>query len=295
MFLSKTNVTKALFSAAVAMSLTSVATAQGGLGNLGNILTNPGYSVIFQPPTLPPVEYRFNEYNRSIGNSWLGGSVHAYAQILRQKNGTYELGMASAEFSATARVLQQSSEVVEIIGNATNVMNGGVQQRNGLFRIELLGYPIVNSTFANSSTFASAGQQFNLIPGGVSVSVPVGPIAITLTGNAGCGYNRSANWLLPAATASVGLNATTSAHAFANAQVGFGVPGFGIGVGVQGNILQQTLSGNVNANAVWGLSGSMSYTLQPIVLTLYAWAQALYTWTTNLCSWSAGQVTLNLI
>ena len=253
------------------------------------------FTTVFNPPTLPPVEYRFNSFDRSIGNSWLGGNVHAYAQILRQKNGTYELGMASAEFSATARVLQQSREVVEIIGSATNVMNNGVQNRNGLFRIELLGYPLINSTFQNNSTFASASQQFNLIPGGVSVSVPVGPISLTLTGNAGCGYSRSANWLLPAATATIGLNASLSAHAFANAQVGFGVPGFGVGVGIQGNILQQTLGANVNASAVWGLSGSVSYTLQPIVISLYAWAQALYTWTTNLCSWSAGTVSLNLI
>jgi len=263
----------------------------GGLGSLGGILG--GWTST--PPVLPQVQSIYNNYDRAIGNSWLGGSVHAYAGIVRQKYGTYELGNASAEFRGTARLLNSTREVAEIIGNATNIMNNGVQTRSGTFRVEVLGFTVVNGSFTNSSTFAAASSTYNLIPGGVSYPVPVGPVTLTLTGNAGCGFSRSANWLLPAATASVGLNATASAYAFANAQVGVGIPGFGVGVGIQGRILEQSLGGNVTANAVWGLSGSMNYQLRAITLSLYAWAQALYTWTTNLCSWSAGQINFNLI
>ncbi len=250
--------------------------------------------IILMPPTLPSVQSLYGSYDRSIGNSYLGGSVHAYAGIVRQKSGTYELGNASAELQGIGKLLTYTHEVAEVVGNASNVMNNGVQTRSGYFRIDVLGYTVVNSSFSNSSTFASTTSTYNLFPGGVSYSVPVGPVSVTVSGNAGCGFTRSANWLLPAASARVGLNATGSAYAFANAQVGIGIPGFGLGVGINGHILEQTLTGNVTADAVWGLSGHVSYTLQPISLTLYAWAQAFYTWSTPLCSWSAPAVGINL-
>jgi hypothetical protein len=278
------NVTKLLSSLLPVVGLAAVAQAQ--------LVVIPG---TWWTPTLPSVEYRFNGYDRSIGNGWLGGSVHAYAGIVRQKQGTYELGNATAEFKGVGKLLQQTREVCEIVGNASNVMNNGVQSRSGLFRVEVLGYPVINQSFANSSTFAQASSTYNLIPGGVSASVPVGPVSVTIGGNAGCGFGRSANWLLPAATGTVGLNASANAYAFANASVSFGIPGFNVGVGIQGRILEQVLGANVTASAVWGLSGGATYTLNPITLHLYAWATALYTWTTNLCSWSAGQIVLTLI
>lgn len=289
------NLSKTMLPAAFAvLSLSAAAEAQGTF-SAQIYAINPGAILVQTPPTLPSVESRYNSYDKSIGNSWLGGSVHAYASMVRQKSGTYELGFANVEFSGTASVLKHSQEVAEIVGSATNVMNNGVQTRSGMFRVEVLGYPVVNSSFTNSSTFAQSTSTFNLIPGGVSVSVPVGPISVTIAGNAGCSFGRSANWLLPAATSKVGLNGSANAYAFANASVSFGIPGFNVGVGLQGKILEQTLGANLSADGLWGLSGGVTYTLKAITLQLYAWATALYTWTTNLCSWSAGQVVLNLI
>ncbi len=284
---------QSLFVAAL-LILPSVVEAQG---TFGGQFTIPNSGLIFvstTPPVLPSVQSRYGSYDRAIGNSWLGGSVHAYAGIVRQKSGTYELGSASAEFRGTANLLQGSAEVAEIVGNAMNIMSNGVQTRSGYFRIDVLGFSVINSSFTNSSTFGAASSTFDLIPGGVSFPVPVGPVTITVAGNAGCGFSRSANWLLPAATARVGLNASGSAHAFADAHVGVGIPGFGLGVGINGHILQQTLSVNCAADAVYGLSGGATYQLQAITLTLYAWAQAIWTWTTNLASWSAGLVSMTL-
>ena len=285
---------KILSSLTVLLSLTVPATAQIWGGSIGGS-TGTMSGGILVPPTLPSLQYRFNQYDRSIGNSWLGGTVHAYAGMVRQKQGTYELGQVSAEFAGTAKVLQMTKEVAEIVGNASNVMNNGVQTRSGLFRVEIMGYTVVNGSFTNNSTFAAASSVYNLLPAPISASVPVGPTSVTLNANAGCGFGRSANWLLPAAAASVGLNASANAYAFVNASVSWGIPGFNVGVGIQGRVLEQTLAANLSASAVWGLTGGVTYTLQAITLQLYAWATALYTWTTNLCSWSAGQVTLNLI
>lgn len=265
--------------------------------NAQTLLSSPTLvATVLTPPSLPPAESRIGSYSKAIGNDWLGGSVYAYAGTVRQKQGTYELGSASLEFRGTAKVLKQTMEVAEVVGSVVNVMNNGVQNRSGYYRVEVLGFAVQTGSFQNNSTFAAQSSTFNLFgSNGVSASVPVGPVSVTLKGNAGCGFSRSANWLLPAATASVGANASASAYAFANAQVGVGIPGFGLGVGIQGKILEQTLGANVTANATWGLSGSVTYTLKAITLQLYAWAQALYTWTTNLCSWSAGALTRTLI
>ncbi len=277
------------------LTLTVAAEAQGTFGTY--VIQFPT-AVILQPlpPTLPSVEYKNGGYDKSIGNSWLGGSVHTYVGMVRQKSGTYELGYATAEFRGAANVLNHSVEVAEIVGLASNVMNNGVQNRSGSFRVDVLGYSVVNQSFQNNSTFAASTSTFNLLgPSGVSASVPCGPISVTISGNAGCSFSRSANWLLPAATSTVGLNASGSAWAFANASVSFGIPGFNVGVGLQGKILEQTLGINLSSSGLWGLSGGASYTLKAITLQLYAWATALWTWTTNLCSWTAGQITLTLI
>ena len=287
-------ITKTFPLIAATLCLTFAAQAQGGLPTGGIIITG-GIWIPSTPPVLPSVQSSYNSYDRGIGNGWLGGSVHAYANMVRQKSGTYELGFAAAEFRGTASVLNHSAEVAEIVGNATNVMNAGVQNRSGMYRVEVLGFTVTNGSFTSNSTFAAQNSVYNLLPSGVSVSVPVGPISVTLSGNAGCGFGRSANWLLPAATASVGINASANAYAFANASVSFGIPGFNVGVGIQGRVLEQTLTTGLNANAVWGLSGHATYTLQAISLHLYAWATALYTWTTNLCSWSSGLLSFNLI
>lgn len=289
---------KSLLPLTAVFALSCVANAQfsggliGSIGSIGGVLTQGGSTT---PPILPSVESRNGNYDRTIGNSWLGGSAHAYIGMVRQNSGTYQLGFATAEFRGTANVLKQTREVAEIVGIASNVMNNGVQTRSASFRVELLGYTIVNSSFQNSSQFAQTSSTYSLIPGGVSASVPVGPVSVTIRGNAGCGFGRGANWLLPAGDSSVGLNASANAYAFANASVSFGIPGFNVGVGLQGKVLEQTLSGSINASPVWGLSGHFGYTLKAITLQLYAWATALYTWTTNLCSWSAGLVSFNLV
>ncbi|MBL8739308.1 MAG: hypothetical protein JNL12_22970 [Planctomycetes bacterium] len=291
-----TKLSSFLCAAATTLTLGSAVVAQGTWSTtvVSSGVLSSGY-LTPTPPVLPPVEYRSNSYSKSIGNTWLGGSVYAYAGMVRQKNGGYELGQASAEFRGTASVLKQSKEVVEIVGYAMNVMNNGVQTRSGQFRVEMLGYSILNSSFSNSSTFAASNHTYNLFPSDVSVSVPVGPVSVTIGGNAGCGFGRSANWLLPAATAKVGINAQANAYAFVNASVSFGIPGFNVGVGLEGKVLEQSLNVNLSASGLWGLSGGATYSLKAITLSLYAWATAIWTWDTTLCSWSAGQILLTLI
>jgi len=288
------------FSLAAALTLTVAAQAQGSFGSLGSLATYP--TAIFvpaTPPVLPTVQSKFNSYAKSIGNSDLGGSVSVYAGIVRQKSGSYELGNASAEFRAVGRIFGYSKELAEIVGSASNVMNNGVQTRSGQFRLEVLDGIVygINQSFTNSSTFGAGTNTYNLFgSSGLEKTFWAGPVPITLAGNAGCTFSRSFNWLLPAATASVGLNATGNAYAFADCHVGFGVSGFSVGGGFLGKVLDQTVNGSVTANAVWGLSGSLTYQLKAISLTLYVYAEAFWqSWTHNITTWAAGLVNLTLI
>ncbi|MBK8096371.1 MAG: hypothetical protein IPK26_04645 [Planctomycetes bacterium] len=245
--------------------------------------------------TTAQVTSRFASYDRTIGNSWLGGAVHAYAGLVTQRSGGYELGNASAELRGTGNLLRASREVFEVIANVTNVLNNGVQSRSGYFRAEVLGASVVNSSFQSSSTFARRSWTFNLFASAPSASVPVGPISITVRGNAGCGAGMYANLLLPAATPSVSIIGDANAYAFANASVGAGIPGFSVGVGIEGRIANQRLAIGATANARSGLSGSATYTLEAITLRLYAYAEAFWqTWTTTLTTWSAGRIVRTL-
>lgn len=285
---------KSLLSLTAILTLGSFAVAQiagGAVGGSSGTMSTGGAT----PPTLPSLQSSVRSFDRTAGNSWLGGSVHAQASLIRQKQGAYELGSLTAEFRGTANVLQSSKEVAEIYGNLANVMNNGVQTRSGMYRIDVMGITLLSNSFTNTSTFAAASSTYNLFPGnGVSASVPLPVGSVTVAGNAGCGFSRSANWLLPAYAANVGINATASAYAMMSASVSYGIPFFNVGVGFRGRILNQSLNAAASASAVWGLSGDIRYTLQAIDLYLYVWATAIGTWDTTLCHWASAATTYDL-
>lgn len=281
---------KILLSLTALLALHTLGAAQIVGGNTGTM--SSGSST---PPTLPSLQHSNRTFSRSIGNSWLGGTAYAYAGLVRQKQGTYELGSLTGQFRVNANVLQQSLEVAELYGNASNVMNNGVQTRAGLYRLEVMGITLSSNSFTNSSTFGSVSNTYNLFPGtGISASVPLPVGSVTLRGNAGCGFSRSANWLLPAYSATVGLNATATAYAYASASVSYGIPLFNVGVGLRGQIAHQTLSAAASASGLWGMSGDVSYTLRAIDLHLYVWATAIATWDTTLCNWASAALTFDL-
>lgn len=281
---------KTVLSLTALLALNTLAAAQVFGGTTGTMSTGTS-----TPPTLPSIETSSRSFERTAGNSWIGGSVRAFAGLVRQKQGTYELGNLTAELRGTASLLTYTQEVAEVVGTVTNVMNNGVQTRSGYYRIDIMGITLLSNSFTNSSTFAAASSYYNLFPGnGISASVPLTIGSVTVAGNAGCGFSRSANWLLPAYAANVGINASANAYAQATASVSYGIPYFNCGVGIRGKILNQTLNAAASASAVWGLSGDMSYTLQAIDMYLRVWATAIGTWDTTLCHWSSAVTTFDL-
>lgn len=282
---------KIILSLTALLALNTIAAAQILGGNTGTMSGGGTPST-----SLPSSQTGGASYNRSIGNDWLGGSVFANVQMQRQKTDTYQRGALTMQFRGNASVLHIPMEVAEVYGNLTNVMNGNVQTRSGAFRVQLMGFNVVNNSFTNSSTFAAASHSFNLFPGdGVSASVPLGPGSITLSANAGCGYSRSANWHLPAYTINVGVIGEAHAHAFANASVSYGIPGFNAGVGVEGRLFQKSIEAGVSASALSGLSGNAEFRMSSIDLRLYCWLTAFWVcWDTTLCQFGGAAATMDL-
>ena len=269
---------------------------------------NPPSGLTLQP-VLPNSESRSGDYQQAIGNTWLGGSVHADASMTRRltitvfgATGSFPLATQHLGLNATANLLGASGQVIDFLGDATNGITGSTQFRSGQVRIALAGSTVVNQSFAGSYALPSSTSTYNLFASPVSGTVvakvwPIATISIRVEGNVGCGHTRIANWTLPAGTADAGVAANASVYAFANAWVGTAMAGAAnAGVAIQGKILDQQVIDSTTASATSGLSGNATYTLKPIVLKLSVSAQALgQLITQTLTSWSQGPVTKTLL
>jgi hypothetical protein len=239
---------------------------------------------------------RGSAYDRSIGNSWLGGGVHAHATLQTTRGVTYSQGFAEANARAQVNLLTRGVEVAELYAMARNRTEMGSQTRTGTFRMEVLGLTAFSQSFTSSGNLTRRTFNFNAFPVSPSASVPVGPFSVTVRGNVGANFSAYANLLLPTAAPSVSLSGEGRAYATATASVSVGIPGFSVGVGIQGRILDQTLALIGTAHATNGISGAATYSLTPISLRLYAFVDTfVHTWTTTLTSWSAAAVVRSLL
>lgn len=234
-------------------------------------------------------------YDRSIGNSWLGASVHAQAYLTTTTGLGYESGAIDCAARASASLLGQSATVAEVATLLRNTMQNNSQTRTGSFRVTLLGYNYVNQSFTNDSSFAQRTWTYNLFPVAPSASVPVGPFSLTVSGNAGASLTVSGNFFLPAATPQVTLAGTGRIYANANADVSIGIPGVSVGVGIEGRVCDTTLTAWATASARTGFSGLAQVRLTAVAIRLYAFIDTfLHDWTTNLSSWSSAPVNYTL-
>jgi hypothetical protein len=249
------------------------------------------------PPTLtltrvlPPAESRFGSYDLAIGDSIVGGSVHAFTGMVRQKQGTYELADLAIELSATGKFLGRSAEIVDISGFGNNVMNNGVQTRSGQIRYEVLGSTVQRS-FQGSFTLPPDTAVFSLFPADVSGSVTLfGGYRANLTGNATCGFGIDASWTLPDGKADVGLVSNGDAFAIVSA-VGQLQMGSQSGpVTITGKIVNnQKLSVNATTSAASGLSGGATYTMNQASAVM-----VVFTLTNQALLWSNPSVNKKLM
>lgn len=271
--------THKLFAVAASLIVASTATAQ--LSRLNYVTRTAG-----------------SAFDRGIGNSWLGGSVHSHL-YLTTTNGTltyYSRAALDAQARATANLLQMTGNVAEVSATLSSTATTTSTTRSGAFRVRVLGYDLVNRSFTSSTTAPNQTWAFNAFPVAPRIDVGVGPFTLTLTGNFGASLNVSANYQLPLGTPAVSAYGAFNAAGTAQASVAVGIPYvLSFGVRLQGRVLDTSLVLFGGANALSGFFGTGTVSLIPITLRLVGFVDVpFYTYTNTLCSWSAAAYSANL-
>jgi hypothetical protein len=239
-------------------------------------------------------------YDRSIGNSYLGGGVHAHCWMQRTTHTALNYGRTSLDGSLRAygRLLGTTGNVVDVWTNLANQNSFGVSTASGRFRIRVIGFDLVNRSFSANTSVQNSWSTMNVFGIAPRISIPVGPFSITLSGNLGAGMSVTANFTLSAGTASVGAYGVASAYGQARASVAVGIPYLCEGgVRLEGRIFDQSLVlfGNVSPT---GFNMVSRYVLTPLVLRLVAWIDGAcvlgFEQSTTLCSWSSSRIDMPL-
>ncbi|HLQ36593.1 MAG TPA: hypothetical protein VK348_02240 [Planctomycetota bacterium] len=235
--------------------------------------------------------HRGSNYDRDIGNGWLGGAVHAHALMTTTTGVLVNGSSLDVGTNAEVHLLNASANIALARATANNSIGLLSSSRSGNFHVQVIGIDLINQNFTANTTFARQTWTFNAFGTRPSASIPVGPVSVSVSGNVGAGLTISAGYSLPSLTPMVGAGGYVQAYGFGDASAGVGIPGFSIGVGIEGRILEQDFTMFAGANALNGFFGVVSYTLVPVSLRLYVYAEAFwYRWTETLTTWSATAV-----
>lgn len=252
---------------------------------------------------------RSGSYYKSIGNSWLGGSVSASANLnttvssSTRISSTTRSGNASFSAYARANLLTYSLTAAELVTSARNSVTETIgtaprQSASASFRLRLAGITVSDRSVTTTGDLGGiTPRTYNLFPGDVRAPVGVGPFTVTLGGNAGVTLNAGALVILPTTSPEVRLLLAGGTAVVARAYVSVGVLGFAAGVELQGRFAEMRLTVSLIANAISGLSGICSVDLQAMSLRLIAFLEAFWTrvYSTTLTSWGSGWVSLDLL
>ena len=245
-------------------------------------------------------------YYRSYGGNVAYGYVSADAGAHLDKSRyvshrvvqhTYDVG-AGAHVRAGVTVLWRSIDAFRCEADAgmhddTGSTSGTSAAITGLLRIGPWTLASYNRTYDLTATHNFG--PYSLFGGGLRALFWVGPVPLTVQGDAGCGAR---------ATFQVNLNpfehfarATPSANgwAYGSMSAGVGVPGFSAGAVSTLQLANATLGYTLSADLEDGVSGQLGYSMVPIAiyLGLYAEVNLWYWheyWYRQIYSWSAGSV-----
>ncbi|MCB9919926.1 MAG: hypothetical protein H6832_16100 [Planctomycetes bacterium] len=234
---------------------------------------------------------RSGSHVASIGNSYLGASLTTTAGLSHTTGTTGSSARAYFTMAGTGRLLGASKEIAYLGATASSSVTMTGQSRSAVATIRILGFNFGSSSTSGHS-FSKRSYNLNLFPVDPRMSVPLGPISLTIKGNCGVNVTCTGGLALPTGVPEVSLSANASTGAFAKASVGASIPGFGVAVEIRGDIGVQQLWVGGRANPVLKvLRGDAYYTLTAISIKLVAKAWALF-WDTSktLASWSSGSI-----
>lgn len=246
---------------------------------------------------------RSNTFFRTIGNTWLGGSIYVAASMSASRVGNTSTAGANFYANVDAHVLRFTKSIAEVDVRAQNAVTNHpyappTQNAQASCRLKLAMITVWDRSARTTGDLGGISPRtYNLFPVDPTAAVGVGPFTVTLRGNAGVTLGAGAMVVLPTTTPEVRLVGSANTAVVTRASVAVGVSGFNAGVELQGRFAETRLTASLVANVLSGLSGSVSLTVQGITLKLIAFLEAFWVrvYSTTLTSWSAGGYWVNLL
>lgn len=216
-----------------------------------------------------------NDFGLNFGNTDLGGRVEfgAIANTQLQATGArVELGAnARARLRMFGRNMEVASATASWSASATQLFGGSVvRAASKTLQVRLVGLLLINDTDGQAVGNLPPIDVFG--PTGLAAPIPVGPVVITVSCNAGVSSNFSISGSANASTMSVSLSGSVNAAANGVARVGVGVPGAQVGVSATLRFADTTATLNLGATRS-GPNGSFSISMRPIRLLLALFAE----------------------
>ncbi|MEZ5966836.1 MAG: hypothetical protein R3F56_23555 [Planctomycetota bacterium] len=250
---------------------------------------------------------RSGSYFRSIGNSWLGGSLSAAAGMSTSsstRNASATVRTANTSFNAAvdASVLTVGLRAAQLDVTSNNTVTtgstGALGGGSASLRLRLAGQTVWDRSVNTTGSLGGIPTTtYNALPTDARITISVGPFAVRLAGNGGVTMGAGATVGLSPTTPEVRLMMSFTTAFVARAHVALGVAGFYAGVELQGRFAEQRLTHSTVANASTGLSGVCSLEVQAMSLRLIAYLEALgfRAYSTTLTSWGSGWLTRDLL
>jgi hypothetical protein len=237
---------------------------------------------------------RDGSYSLNYGNSDLGGRITftAYAKTEMQLAPLAASVSAGANMTARVKMFGHDVEAASVdlaykISSTTLFTRLGSRVSkigSSTFTVKLAGFEVVNEQDPDVVGNLPALNVFG--SNGLQYPIPVGPVVVTVSANAGVTSSFSLSGDLDLTNMAISATGSIQAAATGVARVGLGVPGFS--VGVTGTLkFADTTASLTLATSPSGPSGSFGISVRPIRLLLGVYAEAWpFRWTQNFYDYS---------
>ena len=246
--------------------------------------------------TAAEAQVRTNAFNATLANTNCGGAVHAHATTSRDSTVLRTLVTAEANLRGNVHILGATTEAGEVLLRGSNMTSNFIAQtRSGLFRIETRGITVASASAAGSVAMTTRTMTYNAFVSDPARAVAIGPVTVTMRGNAGCTLTTGGGVSALVGVPTVAMNGNATMVATPRFSTSFSAPGMTAAVATTGSIYNQTLVTSSGVNNL-GFTGSTSYLLRAIALRVDLSLQVVFfTYRANLVNFSRALTSLMLI
>ena len=219
-------------------------------------------------------------YSKSYGNSYLGGSIYARAYAAYSGSVTNARVTAYLDGRATASFLRQNRELGRIYVGANGLSYGLRTFGSARAFVRIAGRTVYSRSYSSSVrrswTFSTRPVNYRVFPTDPSYRFSIGPIPMKVSGNIGAAARASVTATVASSLTNLAsLRGSAQAWGWGRANVRAGIRVLGLGLTLSARFANQTLSTSTYVG-VGGPRGYVRYVLQPISITLTAWARILF-------------------